>query len=115
MLTVETWLVFVDEALDEMETMVASLGDDLANRAPLPTMNTPYALLTHCLGVVEQWAGNQVAGREIERDRDAEFTASGPVGPLLARAHEVRAQLARDAATAELAAPLRIPSSDPED
>ena len=47
---------------------------------------------------MEYWAGATVAGRSIERDRAAEFTASGPVAPLLARAEKARQRLAEDLA-----------------
>jgi hypothetical protein len=74
MISVDDYLFFVDEALDGMVRIVTELGDDLANRRPdVSGANSPYAVLTHCLGVMEYWAGYLVAGRRIERDRDAEF------------------------------------------
>ncbi|MET7400496.1 aminotransferase class I/II-fold pyridoxal phosphate-dependent enzyme [Dactylosporangium sp. NPDC005572] len=98
MITVDEYLLYTDRAFDGMTRIVGELGDDLANRRPaLPGANTPYGLLTHCLGVVEYWAGSLVAGRPIERDRDREFTSRGPVAGLLARVAEVRAHLAADA------------------
>ena len=48
-----------------------------------------------------------MAGRPVERDRDSEFTATGPVAELVTRARRVRAQLADDVAAAEPSAPLR--------
>jgi hypothetical protein len=99
---------FVDNALDGMCAIAVGLGDDLANRRPeIPGANTPYGLLIHCLGVANYWAGALVAGREVERDRDAEFLATGPVaqlGPLVERA---KAQLAADIGGAVPEAPLR--------
>ncbi len=80
MISVDDFLWFVDEALDGMVGIVVELGDDLANRRPdLPGANSPYAILFHCLGVMEWWGGVAVAGRPVERDRDAEFRATGPV------------------------------------
>jgi hypothetical protein len=94
---VADYLWFADLALGGMAGIVEDLGDELANRRPsFPEANTPYAILTHCLGVMEYWAGATVAGRSIERDRAAEFTASGPVAPLLARAAEAQQRLADD-------------------
>ncbi|MET8005612.1 DUF664 domain-containing protein [Nonomuraea glycinis] len=108
MITDDDYLYFVRRALDGMSGIVAGLDDELANvRPPFPGANSPYALLTHCLGVVSYWAGTLVAGREVARDRDAEFTASGPVRPLLERAAAVRAGLAEDARAAAPADPLR--------
>jgi hypothetical protein len=48
-----------------------------------------------------------VAGRTAERDRDAEFRASGPVDELVVRARRARRQLAADVATLEPGAPPR--------
>jgi hypothetical protein len=98
----------LDNALDGMIEIVSKLGDDLANRRPaLNGANSPYVLLTHCLGVMEYWGGHVVAGRTIERDRDAEFVASGPVAPLVAHAREVRAQFGRDLESLDAGAPPR--------
>ncbi|BBH69284.1 hypothetical protein ACTI_59690 [Actinoplanes sp. OR16] len=108
MISKDDYLYFAGRALDGMTGIVAGLGDELANtRPPLPGANTPYALLTHCLGVVEFWSGALVAGRTVERDRDAEFRASGPVGPLVARASDVRDRLVEDVRDAEPEAALQ--------
>ena len=101
------YLSCTDRALLGMRDLVAALGDDGANRRPdLPGANSPYALLTHCLGVVDYWCGALVAGQPVERDRDAEFRATGPVAPLLARVDAVRARLADDVLAADPDAPL---------
>jgi len=111
----DDFLWFVDEALDGMVAIVTELGDDLANTAPdLPGANSPYAILTHCLGVVEYWAGHVVAGRPDHRVRAAEFVATGDVAALAARARAARARLGVDVAGADpFAAPRGEP--DPED
>lgn len=97
MISVSDYLVFVDDALDGMIGIVRELGDERANqRLDLPGSNSPYALLTHCLGVLEYWGGAFIAGRPIERDRDAEFRATGPVADLVARTRRSREQLAAD-------------------
>jgi len=115
MISVEDYLFFVDEALDGMVAIVTELGDDLANRRPdLPGANSPYAVLTHCLGVMEYWAGHLVAGRSIERDRDAEFRAAGPVAELVERTRKARRQLESDIAELDPFAPPRRPPN-PED
>ncbi len=116
MISVEDYLVYVDDALDGMVDIVAGLGDDLANRRPdLPGANSAYALLTHCLGVMEFWGGHAVAGRTIVRDRAAEFVATGPVDELVARARQARTQLVADLADVDLAAPPTDGSVLPED
>ncbi len=96
------YLWYVEEALDAMVGIVTDLGDELANRRPqLAGANSPYVILTHCLGVMEFWGGQAVAGRAIERDRAAEFVASGPVADLADRATAARARLRADVAALE--------------
>ncbi|HEX6421269.1 MAG TPA: DUF664 domain-containing protein [Acidimicrobiales bacterium] len=105
---VDDLLWFVDEALDGMVEIVTELGDDLANRRPdVPGANSPYVLLHHCLGVMAYWGGQVIAGRAVERDRDAEFRASGPVDVLVARARGAQRQLAQDLAALDPGAPPR--------
>lgn len=100
MLSREDYLYFADRALDGMTAIVAELGDERANRAAYPGANSPYALLHHCLCVIETWVGGFVHGRPIDRDRDAEFTATGPVEPLVERCATVRDRLHADVAAA---------------
>lgn len=108
MISTEEFLYFVDEALDGMVQIVSGLGDDLANGRPdIPGANSPYAILYHCLGVMEYWAGQVVAGRQVQRDRDAEFRARGPVADLVVRARRARKQLDADIAGLDPAAPPR--------
>ena len=115
MISVDDYLVFVDEALDGMVAIVEELGDDRANqRLDLPGTNSPVVLLTHCLGVMEFWAGHLVSGRPTERDREAEFLADGPVADLVTRTRRACEQLHTDAAGADLSAPLRNPPA-PDD
>jgi hypothetical protein len=110
------YLWFADLALREMARIVAELGDERANRRPpFPGANTPYVILTHCLGVLEYWAGATVAERSIERDRAAEFTASGPVAPLLERAGRARQRLAEDVAGLEAWDAPHSVHRDPDD
>jgi len=116
-ISVDDYLYYVDDALDSMVAIVSELGDELAStQPPIPGANSAYAILTHCLGVMEYWAGCVVAGRTIQRDRDAEFVASGPVAPLVARARVARQQLARDVESLDPSAPARgwVRSEDAE-
>ncbi|MFG1606725.1 aminotransferase class I/II-fold pyridoxal phosphate-dependent enzyme [Actinoplanes sp. NPDC049265] len=106
MLSRDDYLYFADRALDGMAAIVTALGDERANRRPSGG-NSPYALLTHCLGVAEAWAGGLVAGRPIVRDRASEFTAEGPVAPLLERCARVRAAFHADVLAAQPHEPLR--------
>jgi hypothetical protein len=91
------YLWFVDRALGRMGAIVEELGGDLANRRPpFRDANSAYAILTHCLGVMEYWGGATVAERPVQRDRAAEFTATGDVAGLLRRTEHARRRLRED-------------------
>lgn len=107
MTSADDLLLFCDRALDGMVAIVEELGDELANSRPaLPGANTPFAVLTHCLGVIDAWAGHRVAGRPLVRDREAEFLAKGQVAALVAHAAAVRERLHADVRGAALDAAL---------
>jgi uncharacterized protein DUF664 len=104
----QVYLHFADQALDGMSAILRTLGDELANERPdLPGANSPYVIVTHCLGVLNHWAGGLVAGREVVRDRDAEFTASGPVEELVSRVDTAKQRFHEDVERADPHAPLR--------
>jgi hypothetical protein len=112
-ISTEDYLWYVDDALDGMTDLVTRLGDELANRRPdLPDANSPFAILTHCLGVMEYWAGHVVAGRTVLRDRPAEFRATGRVADLVEQVRAQRARFADDVANADPFAPPRGEVSD---
>jgi hypothetical protein len=93
------YLWFVDCALDQMVDIVHQLGDEGANRRPdLAGANSAFAILTHCLGVMEFWGGSTVAVRAVTRDREAEFRAEGQVEALVERTSAARRQLEMDMA-----------------
>jgi Protein of unknown function (DUF664) len=115
-ISTEDYLWFVDHALDEMARIVTELGDEDGNRRPdLPDANSPFAILTHCLGVLEFWPAYMVVDRPFERDRDAEFRATGSVAALVERTHAARRQLAEDLTDADLSAAPRHDPVYPED
>jgi hypothetical protein len=116
-ISVDELVSYTERAVDQMAGIVAGLGDDLANRRPaLPGANSPYVILRHCLGVMEFWGGQVVAGREIQRDRAAEFRASGPVAELVAATKAAREAFRADAATADpTAAPRKQAGDDPDE
>jgi hypothetical protein len=114
-ISTEDYLCYVDEALDGMVDVVIGLGDELANRRPdLPAANSPFAILTHCLGVMEYWAGHAVVGRTFHRDREAEFRATGRVADLVEQVRAQRARFADDVAQTDPFAPPRgdLPADD---
>ena len=110
------YLWFVDLALGQMTAIVEELGDELVNRRPpFRDTNSAYVILTHCLGVMEYWGGATVAERPVQRDRAAEFTASGDVAGLLRRTDQGRRRLREDIVGQQAAAlPVSV-RRDPED
>ncbi|HKS52995.1 MAG TPA: DUF664 domain-containing protein [Pseudonocardiaceae bacterium] len=111
MISIDDFLSYLDDALDGMVRIVGELGDDLANRRPdLQGANSPFAILTHCLGVMEYWGGEVVAGRTIVRDRPAEFRASGRVDDLIAATQRARQRLRADIVALE---PFEPPRGQP--
>ncbi len=111
MISIDDFLYYVDDALDGMVQIVNELGDDLASRRPdVPGANSPFAILTHCLGVMEYWGGEIVAGRSIVRDRPAEFRATGRVAELTDETERARRQLRADVAALD---PFGPPCGDP--
>jgi hypothetical protein len=110
----DEYLWFIDDFLDTMAGIVEGLGDDLANTRPtLPGANSPYAILTHCLGVMAWWGGEMVAGHDVERDRPAEFTATGPTAELREKVRRARAEFTHDLEHLDGSAPpARTPDAD---
>jgi hypothetical protein len=111
-----TYLRFCDEALEAMRDIVVDLGDDLANRRPdLPGANSPFAILTHCLGVTARWASTVNLGEVVPRDRAAEFTATGEVAVLAADTDRMRRSLRDWVARTDPSAPPADPAAPRED
>ena len=93
----DDFLMFIDRALDGMLRIVEELGNERANIRPdLPGANSPYALLTHCVGVADYWIGALLAHRRITRDRDAEFQAQGTVDDIRRVVRNMQQQLRKD-------------------
>jgi hypothetical protein len=116
MIDLDDFWFFLDEVLTAMVRIVEDLGDDLATTRPdIDAVNSPYVTLTHCLGVMEHWGGQVIAGRTSDRDRAAEFAADGSVAALVDRATRARAQLVVDLADFAPHEPPRGPLADDAD
>jgi hypothetical protein len=112
--SIEDTCYFCDRALDGMTGILESLGDELANRRPdIPETNSPFVILTHCLGVMEYWGGQVIAGRTIHRDRPAEFRARGRVSDLVAAVPRAKQALRNDVEGVDPAAPVVNPPNRP--
>ena len=108
-------IAFVEAHLDAMVGVVESLGDDRVNtKPPLAGANSAFALVTHCVGVIDWWVGYQIAGRHVDRDRDAEFTASGTIDELRRAVQLAVARLRADCATVDVDEPINDRQRYPE-
>jgi uncharacterized damage-inducible protein DinB len=68
----------------EINKAVLGLDDEAANWQPLQTdTNSIYAILTHILGVDNFWVRQVIGGQTVQRNREAEFKASGKIAELL--------------------------------
>ncbi|MFF4806107.1 DinB family protein [Streptomyces sp. NPDC001351] len=108
------YLYFLRRALDGMLGALDDLGDDLGNaRPPLPGANSVYAITYHCAAVADYWTGHIIAGRTVDRERAAEFTAKGDVQFLRRHVNDLFERLEADLATVSpAAAPRNTPPPD---
>lgn len=66
------------------------LNEEAANWRPLPKdSNSIYAILCHVIGSDNFWVRQIICGEAIDRDREAEFRASGPISAVLDRWEKV--------------------------
>ncbi len=101
---------FIEQALDGMLAIAEELGDDLINRRPdIAETNSPYGILNHCVGVTRYWFGAVLAGRLVERDREAEFGTHGTVAELRQAVEEIKRQVRTDIQQVEGDQPLAYP------
>ncbi len=67
-------------------TQVRDLSESDLNRSlDLPSSNTAFVLATHLIGSAEYWVLELVGGREVQRERSAEFRAVGDATALTTR------------------------------
>ena len=101
------FLPFIDEALDGMVGIAEVLGDERVNLRPdLPETNSPYAILTHCVGMTTYWLGSVLRGRPSTRDRDSEFRARGTVAEIRQAVKVLQEQIRKDITHVQGSQPL---------
>ena len=104
------FLPFIDEALDGMVAIAEMLGDERVNLRPdLPDTNSPYAILTHCVGMTTYWIGSVLCGRPSTRDRDSEFRARGMVADIRQAVKALKTQIREDISHVQGDQPLGHP------
>jgi len=93
-ITIDDFLLFSDRTLDGFRRALDRLDDGSINALPdLAGSNSAFQLVTHTLGAVDWWTVHIVLGRPSDRDRPAEFTATGTVHEALAAIDAAQAQL----------------------
>ena len=68
-----------DDYLPKLLACVEQLSDDDLWWRPNPVSNSVGNLILHLCGNLRQWIVSSIGGVRFERDRDAEFAASGPL------------------------------------
>jgi hypothetical protein len=113
-LTTDEYLYFLARAFTGMLDVLSELsGEAINTRPPLPGANSPYAIVHHCVEMSDYWIGHVVAGRPTNRDRTAEFSATGSLDDLRRRVADIQRRLLDDLAGADLRGdPKNTPSRD---
>jgi len=108
----DDFLYFINVALDGMVCIVEELGDERVNMRPdFPGANSPYVILYHCVGCTNFWIGALIAGRQVTRDRDAEFQAQGTVADIRQAVGALKKQLQEDITNVQGDQPLAGPDA----
>ncbi len=87
----DLYLTQVRRLLDRVCATIEGLDEARLNWRPAaPQANSIYVIAAHILGNAQAWVLGIACERPIQRDRPAEFRATGPsAGPLVERAHEL--------------------------
>lgn len=97
---------YVVTKLEQVIDLVAGMDPALVGTVPdLPGGNSAYQLLTHCLGMTQQWTREHILGEPTGRDREAEFRAEGDPQELVSRARAYLIDLESDLARIDPAQP----------
>ncbi len=65
---------------------IRGMNDEAANWRPLPEgTNSIYAILSHLIGSQDHWVRQVISGEAVQRDREAEFRASGRLAEIMSR------------------------------
>ena len=71
---------------EQIREAIHNLNDEVVNwHPPLKDTNSMYAILCHLVGSEEHWVRQAIGGESIDRDREADFCASGHVSEIVDR------------------------------
>ena len=74
----------------QIREAIKGLNDEAANWVPLPKdTNSIYAILCHLVGSENFWIRQMIAGENVDRDREAEFHATGHLSEIVNRFEEI--------------------------
>lgn len=68
---------YIYRSVDRVLMTLEGLNDAEMNERPFATANSLYAIATHVLGNVEESLLGVLCGQSVQRDREAEFVATG--------------------------------------
>lgn len=89
-------LTELDDLFNQAKQIIQTLDSTQLNYKPGVEMNPIYAITTHIVGSLKWYLGEVIAGRDMRRDRDAEFRASGADAHALVRALDDALSFARE-------------------
>ncbi len=69
----------------QAQKIIRELDPAALDASPGEGFNTPAAIVTHMAGSQKWWIGEILGGRNVHRDREAEFRAAGQGAEALAR------------------------------
>ena len=75
--SVATVYAELSDTFGQARRILAAAGPDQLNRKPGADFNSPYAIGMHMAGSLKWWVGQVLAGRDVQRDREGEFRATG--------------------------------------
>ena len=91
---IETYSGQIRPLLERICGCLEGLNESQLNwRPPIDGANSPYVIATHTLGNARAWVLGIACGRPVERDRPAEFRASGRAAAVVARARDLSRQI----------------------
>jgi uncharacterized damage-inducible protein DinB len=74
----------------QIRDAIQNLDDEAANWLPfLKGANSIYAILCHLAGSEDYWVQQIIGGKTVNRDREAEFRASGHLSEIVDRWEEI--------------------------
>lgn len=75
---ISTYSHYIREKIAQIHAALRDLSEDELNRAPdLPGANSAYVIATHTFGNMRAWVLGIICGRDLRRDRPAEFASRG--------------------------------------